>query len=189
MEDVPSSVSPPGLASIGRRIVARLIDSAMFAIPAGAYAATQFPRILRIVERNPTPEQASAELGPEMMRFFLVIAVAQALYEVLLTAAWGQTLGKRIMRIRVVRIPGGTIPGWNTSLVRWAVHGLPGFFRSVPVIGGLAGVFSILAMFWAIWDPRRQGLHDKAASTLVIRTDSGPATGATGIEAPPVSSW
>ena len=36
---------------------------------------------------------------------------------------------------------------------------------SVPQIGSLYGLIDVL---WCIWDPRRQCLHDKIASTAVV---------------------
>jgi hypothetical protein len=38
----------------------------------------------------------------------------------------------------------------------------------LPVIGALAGVYTIVAALSPLWDDRRQGFHDKVAHTDVI---------------------
>ncbi len=82
-------------------------------------------------------------------------------YQVTLTATTGQTIGKMIVRTRVVDEDTGAMPGWQQSFLRW---GAPAAIGIVPWIGYL-----VLVMYaWLLWDRRRQGLHDKLARTLVV---------------------
>jgi uncharacterized RDD family membrane protein YckC len=77
----------------------------------------------------------------------------------------GQTLGKQICRIRVVRQDGLPV-GVGTAVVRelifrWLLIGLLGSF-----------VLAIPALFdalWPLWDRQKQTLHDKGAGTLVVK--------------------
>lgn len=67
----------------------------------------------------------------------------------------GQTPGKKLMGIRVIRLDGKPI-GWWISFERF---------------GGYAASFSVglLGFLQILWDRNRQGLHDKACETVVIR--------------------
>jgi hypothetical protein len=67
----------------------------------------------------------------------------------------GQTPGKRLMRTRVIRLDGKPI-GWWLAFERF---------------GGYAASFStgLLGFAQILWDRNRQGLHDKAADTVVIQ--------------------
>ena len=79
-----------------------------------------------------------------------------AVYFTLLTAAWnGQTVGKRLLRTRVVRLDGKPITWW-TALNRYGGYAASAFL-------GLLGFARIIT------DPHRQALHDKAVATVVIR--------------------
>lgn len=77
------------------------------------------------------------------------------LYFSLLPAWWrGQTLGKKLMRMRVVELSGQPITVMR-SLKRYGGY-----------VAGLAtGGIGLLQL---LWDPNRQGLHDKAAHTVVL---------------------
>jgi uncharacterized RDD family membrane protein YckC len=83
------------------------------------------------------------------------------IYQVTLTAVRGQTIGKVVLRTKVVDSETGAIPGWQNSFIRW---GAPAALSTVPWVGYL-----VIPMYaWILRDPRRQGLHDKAAQTVVI---------------------
>jgi hypothetical protein len=77
------------------------------------------------------------------------------LYFSLLPAWWrGQTLGKKLMRMRVVELSGQPITVMR-SLKRY------GGYVAGLATGGI-GLMQLL------WDANRQGLHDKAAHTVVL---------------------
>ena len=67
----------------------------------------------------------------------------------------GQTPGKRFAGIRVIRLDGKPL-GWWISFERF---------------GGYAASFSVglLGFIQILWDRNRQGLHDKACETVVVR--------------------
>ncbi len=102
-----------------------------------------------------------------------LIAVFAALYEIGFTATRGQTPGKMIARIQVVRADDlfqpewGRPPTWGSSLGRWAlpfILGLPTWF--VPYVGEILVLLCYLSL---VWDRDRQGWHDKAAKTFVVK--------------------
>jgi hypothetical protein len=67
----------------------------------------------------------------------------------------GQTPGKKLMGLRVIRLDNKPL-GWWISFERFG-----GYAASFSV--GLIGFLQIL------WDRNRQGLHDKACETVVVR--------------------
>jgi len=70
--------------------------------------------------------------------------------------AWfnGQTLGKMLFRIRVVKIDGNEISLWES------------FGRYGGYSAGLAT--GLLGFLQVIWDPNRRAIHDKISETVVI---------------------
>jgi hypothetical protein len=67
----------------------------------------------------------------------------------------GQTPGKKLMGVRVIRLDNKPL-GWWISFERF---------------GGYAASFSVglLGFLQIVWDRNRQGLHDKACETVVVR--------------------
>jgi uncharacterized RDD family membrane protein YckC len=178
---------PPGadprwygrLSSPWRRLGAYLIDVLILA-PAVALASIALfvPRLIHDplwarlnASRQLTPEQAQALVRQAEARLFvpiLVLSLGSALlfglYTVILTRLRGQTVGKMAVGVKVVQRADGSLPSWGASIARWA---LPAAAGLLPWLGGL-GV--LLIYLWMLWDPNRQGLHDKLAKTVVIRT-------------------
>jgi uncharacterized RDD family membrane protein YckC len=74
----------------------------------------------------------------------------------------GQTLGKRIVGIKVVRKDGSPASLGRIFWLRNVVNALPG---SIPYIGWLYGLADALLIF----SESRQCLHDKIADTIVIK--------------------
>ncbi len=88
------------------------------------------------------------------------------LYEVPLVMTRGQTLGKMVTKIKVITSEGDEPPRRNASLARWGILAIPPIL--IPdLLFGL--VISFFVGMWFVLDPRRQGLHDKAARTFVVK--------------------
>ena len=76
------------------------------------------------------------------------------LYAILLWVNWnGQTLGKKVMKIKVVR-KDGKVLDYKVAVFRYL-----GYIVS--------SLFFCLGFFWVIWDKEKQGWHDKIAGTFV----------------------
>ncbi len=85
----------------------------------------------------------------------LAIAVLTGpIYFIFLATTGGQTVGKYVMGVRVVRLDGKPMTYWQSTL-RWF-----GYIVSLLPLG--------LGFFWVIIDDRRQAFHDKIAGTCVI---------------------
>jgi uncharacterized RDD family membrane protein YckC len=162
--EVPAGLVDFVPASIVKRFIARLIDS----IVAGVF--TGFIGVVATIGavRRGDPGRATAVL-------VIAVIIFTAFYEVGFIAGLGQTPGKMFMGIRVISSLDGGTPTVAQALVRWGfpslIAFLPRMIQGSDVvrlqIGAASGLLSLLIYLWATWDPRRQGLHDKAAQTLV----------------------
>ena len=94
---------------------------------------------------------------------FLMCGVIGLLYDPVMIAVKGQTVGKMATRIRVARSDDGQLPGWGKSIGRWAI---PGVLALIPIIGFILAIVFYVSL---TWDGSRQGWHDKAAGTVVIK--------------------
>jgi uncharacterized RDD family membrane protein YckC len=131
------------LATIKKRTTAYMIDELLLSIL--IYAA--------LYGRFDTSNIESFLVA--LNKAFLIIVIMKILYHGIFTALYGATLGKMVMRIRVVSVGLLDNPTWLESFLR----------ASVRVFG--ESIF-YLGFAWAFFDPDRQGLHDKTAKTLVI---------------------
>lgn len=111
-------------AGLGRRLAARCIDSALrgllFYVAFGMhhFAYTFFFGFFGRGYNNPSPEEL---LLPAVLYVILMI------YEPLIIARTGRTLGKRLLGIRVIRLEDGTrAPGFARSVTRWAIPAILG---------------------------------------------------------------
>jgi uncharacterized RDD family membrane protein YckC len=99
--------------------------------------------------------------APEVANFVLLLGyliTASVLFFNLVYYAErdGQTFGKRFIGIRVVRADGQPL-----DFRALAIRHFIGYPLSL-LCGGLG-------LFWALWDAKQQGWHDKLAGTLVIK--------------------
>lgn len=150
-DDDPGPIVPAGvhLAPIGRRALGLLVDQALLAgLVIGGFAILGY-----------TPEEAITDDPGKW--FNVAITVLALIYETLAVWRWGRTFGKLIARTRVVHVLDGGGVGFSAALIRALV---PAAFGAIPQIGLFLGL-GVYAL--AMFDPRRQGLHDKAAGTLV----------------------
>ena len=99
----------------------------------------------------------------------VIIVLAAALwfaYEVPSIAGNGQTLGKRVMRIKVVRQESTDPVGFGRAIRRWNPLGLP----TLMWYCGIGFLFQIADGLSPLFDwPLRRALHDRSAGTVVVR--------------------
>ena len=131
-------------ASIGEHIAAQLIDWVVLA----AYYTLYY------VVRDQTDFNFS-------IGFEIVVALLPVTFYTLLCEIFnhGQTIGKRVMKLRVV-MKDGTVPSLSSYLLRWVLWLVDG-----PLLSFL-GVVVILI------NKHNQRIGDIAAGTMVIRIDS-----------------
>jgi uncharacterized RDD family membrane protein YckC len=93
--------------------------------------------------------------------------VVVAAYHIALTAMWGQTIGKRVARCKVVMdLEPAVDCTWSGATIRYAVLVGPGL---VPRVGAILG-FGVLvwALFGMAPDELGRGIQDQAAGTRVV---------------------
>lgn len=91
----------------------------------------------------------------------LVQGLVGAAYYIGFTVWRGQTPGKMLIGTKVVMLRTARIPHLGPSTMRWAI---PGIFVFLPGVS----VISVVIYGWLLFNPLRQGLHDKAARTVVV---------------------
>jgi uncharacterized RDD family membrane protein YckC len=142
----------PPLAPLGRRLLARIVDTLVVGIPVTI--------LLWPVAGDYDWNQGGGSYGQQA-----VVLLVYFVYEALMLSARGQTVGKMLLRVRVAMLDDGAVPRGNPAWIRAAVYSLP---QLLPCIGFF---FWLLNVLTCTWDrPYRQCLHDKAAKTVVVST-------------------
>ena len=156
-DEVARPAVPAGLtlAPISRRIGGLILDQLIVAVPVVA--------VVIAVGFTPSDTVTSKSL----LIFNLGLTSVAFAYYTVMIAMLGRTVGKLALGTRVVRLIDGGRPDWSESVMRALVPLSLGAIPRVGVFLGLA-VYSI-----ALWNPLRQGLHDRAAGTLVVRNSAG----------------
>lgn len=148
---------PPGAAGeagagAGRRAAARLLDAVLVGVPASIVLA-----VLGL------PAQTIGLGGLDAWVPSALTAAAWFAYHALTEGLVGTTLGKRLLRCRVVDDTGGP-PGVRAAATRnlWLGLGL------IPFVGGLAWLAAIVVILGSVSrSSDGRGVHDRLAGTAV----------------------
>ncbi|WP_416531358.1 RDD family protein [Streptomyces coelicoflavus] len=146
----------PPLADSGRRTLARIVDMILVGIVVWLLSWA-----FNVQEYTVDGDDVSVgkSFGQSVIAAVLYIA-----YDTYMTTRTGQTLGKKWLGMRVANLADGATPSVQTSLIRALVLWIPFAFCC-------ACVWTIIAGGWSFFDkPYKQGLHDKAAKTVVVST-------------------
>ncbi len=166
--------APPGeqkLATPARRLLARVVDTGIVGLLAVPFSAPLLSELLarlgdKVELASTTGSQPTLADATTIRLTLVLTAVVLAVsfvYEVPQLLRWGQTLGKRLCRVRVIRRDGGRSLGIGPVVLRWLTQAAA---PQLPWIG--PGIW-LLDSLWLLWDrPWRQCLHDKVASTIVV---------------------
>jgi uncharacterized RDD family membrane protein YckC len=143
------------------RLLAHLIDHVIL----GAVAAPLFfimilPAAVRVAHEAERNQEPSPELILSILSsVFLYVALAfagQWLYEAFLTSSsWQGTIGKRILRLKVVDEAGNRI-SFGRATGR--------FFAKI-----LSSMFFCIGFLMIAFTEHKRGLHDMLAGTMVVR--------------------
>lgn len=138
----------PQLATWGQRFGASLLDFVIVMVPLGIVLGAAGVGTFRSGDDGVNYSVGNLGSVINMAVWFL--------YTALMHQRGGQTLGKRIVKIRVVAEGGAPLDTktWIRSGVQTVLW--------VTCLGGL------LDHLWPLWDKNRQTLHDKAAATYVV---------------------
>ncbi len=89
-------------------------------------------------------------------------ALSISIYQIVLLSREGQTIGKRIMKIRIVHNKTGENPGFAHAVVLRSF--VPGLIGNIPYLGTVFGIVDILFIF----GQDRRCIHDHMADTKVV---------------------
>ena len=160
-----------------QRFLAVLVDISPGFVIGLVGVVMAFTMIPGLLSGNFNPATASiATFG----LFFTVIGVASLgwlIWNIVLLYRYGQTVGKKALGIRVVRMDGSRVSFARFFFLRWLamaviggiVGGICGALR-IPFVGNLVGIADILFIF----GPACRCLHDYVADTQVVTAASSP---------------
>jgi uncharacterized RDD family membrane protein YckC len=168
------------LAEWWERLVARFIDGILFGVLyfiLGAIVGALF--VSQIVYNPNTGEFTGGGL------FVLAVVLPPLIggllyagYDVFMHGRDGQTLGKKVMKTRLVTVNGGR-PDQATLMKRAAIYpgiiAIAGLLGFISIFGGLLisfliGIFTLVDGIFVLTDSvRRQSLHDKWSGTIVVK--------------------
>jgi uncharacterized RDD family membrane protein YckC len=151
------------IAGRGTRLGAYLLDaliSILFALPAlivggGALFAS--------ISSGASAETLVMEMFTGMFGVLLLLGmIAWGVITAVLVHRYGQTIGKRLVGIKVVRKDGSRASLGRIFWLRNVVNALP---SAIPIVGNF--YFFIDSLF--IFTESNQCVHDKIADTIVVR--------------------
>ena len=150
--------TPPPYASWISRVGAILIDGIV-------YLGVTFAVIAALVATNLAEEDTErleeGELGDAWLALLYAgFLLGPLVYSTLLHGAYGKTLGKMALGIRVVREDDLGAIGYRRAFGRALAVLVLGVIPFAGILDGLR----------PLWDTRNQAIHDKIASTVVVRS-------------------
>ena len=151
LEDFPTRVLM--LATRWSRLGAYILDLLSFSILA-IVAAIVLPSFSKAASGE-IPQAFMAIIGFGMLAIFIINTIF--LYK------YGQTIGKRLVGIKVVQIDGSRCELWRFFVLRYFVTGLLG---AIPIIGPLVTWIIDPLM---IFGEEQRCLHDLIANTIVVQ--------------------
>lgn len=171
------------LAGWWHRVGAYLIDALITAVivvtlalpwvrEIGAAYGDFLDEVLRATETGaaaPDQTRLLADLAGPVLAVTLIGLLVNFVYNVGFLKWKAGTPGKLMtgLRVRLREAPGPLT--WGTVLKRWIGQNWYVAVTVVPVLGGLASIYPLVDGLWPLWDGKRQALHDKVASTNVVR--------------------
>jgi uncharacterized RDD family membrane protein YckC len=176
LAEQPPAVAPRQvvLAGWGARFGAYLIDSFLLGIPMMFFVWSEFKPLLDTYVASAAVDPATGQVDQTAfqqyvsgmmalnLKMTLVFVALATVYYVACHGSMGQSLGKMLVGIRLIR-KDGEDPTWGDAVKRSLVNPI---VQIVPVIGGLA---MLLNGLWPLWDDHNQSLADKVAGTLVVK--------------------
>ena len=131
----------------GRRVLAIILDGLLLAIPFWVLSAL-----------FGTASAQDGQVGASLSGLgFLVYAVVVFAYFTLMEGYMGQTVGKMLLGIKVVREDNSEVPGLGTAAIRTILRLIDGLF------------FYLVGFIVVLISGKNQRLGDMVAHTLVVR--------------------
>jgi uncharacterized RDD family membrane protein YckC len=145
----------PPYASWGRRFAAVFVDGLLLALPFVVSVAVA----LAVAGVDAESDDEDPIWAAVLIGWLVWIIAPFVYYTVLHGRPRGQTLGKRLLGIRVVGEDFQPI-GYGRAFGRVLISTILWIACYVP---------GILDALWPLWDQKNQSLHDKVANSIVVR--------------------
>lgn len=142
------------LADRGMRLLAAIIDSIVVYVPAIGFV------VLGVAMGKEAPVIAVLGVAAGAL-YALGIVIAQ----IVMLCQRGQTIGKRVLGIRIVKVDTGQNGGGVTNVILRSL--VPGLIGWIPYIGPVFGLINICFIF----AQDRRCIHDHIAGTVVVTGD------------------
>lgn len=161
VRDIAPEGSSLELAGRGARLGATLLDGLVLALL--CYVPVVVAIDWRELLRNPeNPDMVAVFMNGKVLLAALPGLVIFAAITIWLVLKNGQTIGKKLVGIKVVRTDGSRAGLGRLFWLRNVVINAIGFIR---IVGGLVALIDILLIF----RQSRKCLHDQIADTIVIK--------------------
>lgn len=151
----PGWVNHQPLAERGTRLAARFLDGLSVGVPVFLWAMA-----LGFMAGEAGADEVPAGFG-FTGGLLLLYVIGLTIWNIMLLHKQGQTLGKKLMNIQIVRMDGDRAGASRIILLREIAPGLVG---AIPILGP---IFAIANLLW-IFGEERRCLHDHFADTRVV---------------------
>jgi uncharacterized RDD family membrane protein YckC len=149
-------------AARSARLLAVILDGFIGFICFVPAYAVNFTAIAQQARGNPVGVWIAVAKAGGWFYFGLVAAMAVLVIDLVLMARDGQTIGKKLVGIKVVRVDGSKVSLFRIFVVRYVFNT---FLTLIPFFGTLYSLVDCLMIFG---EPRRCA-HDYLADTIVIK--------------------
>lgn len=140
--------TPMDVKVTGRRVLAIIVDGLLLAIPFW---------VLSMLFGTSSAQGGEVSASLNGMEFLVYVVLVFA-YFCLMEGYLGQTVGKMLLGIKVVRVDTGEAPGLVTAAIRTLLRLIDGLF------------FYLVGFIAVLVSGKNQRLGDMVAHTLVVRT-------------------
>jgi uncharacterized RDD family membrane protein YckC len=150
------------LASRGARLAAVILDGFLGFIGFAPAYITNFTALVQQSRGNPAMVWVNLAKTGGWFYVGVLGALVVLAIDLILLARNGQTIGKRALGIKVVRVDGSPVSLSRVFLLRYVFNT---FLTLIPVAGSIYSLVDCLMIF----GESRRTVHDRIADTIVIK--------------------
>lgn len=183
--------TPPAYAGFGVRFLAYMVDILILiaATTLIEYFVFQIDPFKYLRLQSLTEYQTLAQSGSNWYVYLTNYIVLSLYYAYFWMFQNGATPGKKLLAIQIIKEERNTITVLTvferiffiTLMSLFSILGMVFtndlFLKNtISVLTIITGILLMIGYLWILWDRKKQGLHDKIAKTVVVKTDKQPHT-------------
>ncbi len=167
--DAAAGAETTAYAGFWRRFLAGLIDAVILLIPMFFIATIMGVALFAGLGASGAPAAMPVSF------LIPILLIAWGYKAILESSSWQATIGKKALGLKVTTLGGEQVSLMQATMRTWPfwLATLIQIFESVAGMGGiLSGAISFVALIALIviaFTPKKQGVHDMMAKTLVVR--------------------